>query len=170
MKAALYALIRRLAAFALLAARRERAAVRAEGLCVLTGTALLSAYALVGSPQISDRSFTAVLVLAVTALLAVLSDLKPRPDRRSLPAIAVLAVCIVGVSMGALRDVKMHEAAWRAQTDTIEAAAAAGETDVTISSVPQNSRFTMAITLEDSPDAWPNSTLGRYYGVRVHGR
>ena len=159
-----------LTAAALLAARRKEITVRTEWLCVLTGTALLSAYALVGSPQISDRSFTAVLVLAVTALLAVLSDLKPRPDRRSLPAIAVLAVCIVGVSMGALRDVKAHEAAWRAQTDAIEAAAAAGETDVTVSSVPQNSRFTMAITLEDSPDAWPNSTLGRYYGVRVHGR
>ena len=159
-----------LTAAALLAARRKEISVRNEWLCVLLGAVLLSAYALVGSPQISDRSFTAVLVLAVTALLAVLSDLKPRPDRRSLPAIAVLAVCIVGVSLGALQDVKMHEAAWRAQTDTIEAAAAAGETDVTISSVPQNSRFTMAITLEDSPDAWPNSTLGRYYGVRVHGR
>lgn len=165
-----YAGIPALLSAALLAARRKEISVRTEWLCVLTGTALLSAYALVGSPQISDRSFTAVLVLAVTALLAVLSDLKPRPDRRSLPAIAVLAVCIVGVSMGALRDVKAHEAAWRAQTDAIEAAAAAGETDVTVSSVPQNSRFTMAITLEDSPDAWPNSTLGRYYGVRVHGR
>ena len=159
-----------LTVLALLAARRKGTSVRTEWLCVLTGAALLSAYALVGSPQISDRSFTAVLVLAVTALLAVLADLKPRPDRRSLPAIAVLAVCIVGVSLGALRDVKAHEAAWRAQTDAIEAAAAAGETDVAVSSVPQNSRFTMAVTLEDSPDAWPNSTLGRYYGVRVHGR
>ena len=159
-----------LTAAALLAARRKEISVRNEWLCVLLGAVLLSAYALVGSPQISDRSFTAVLVLAVTALLAVLSDLKPRSDRRSLPTIAVLAVCIVGVSLGALRDVKAHEAAWRAQTDAIEAAAAAGETDVTISSVPQNSRFTMAIALEDSPDAWPNSTLGRYYGVRVHGR
>ena len=159
-----------LTVLALLAARRKEISVRTEWLYVLLGAALLSAYALVGSPQISDRSFTAVLVLAVTALLAVLADLKPRPDRRSLPAIAVLAVCIVGVSLGALRDVKAHEAAWRAQTDAIEAAAAAGETDVTVSSVPQNSRFTMAVTLEDSPDAWPNSTLGRYYGVRVHGR
>ena len=159
-----------LTVLALLAARRKGTSVRTEWLCVLLGAALLSAYALVGSPQISDRSFTAVLVLAATALLAVLSDLKPRPDRRSLPAMAVLAVCIVGVSLGALRDVKAHEAAWSAQTDAIEAAAAAGETDVTASSVPQHSRFTMAITLEDSPDAWPNSTLGRYYGVRVHGR
>lgn len=159
-----------LTVLALLAARRKGTSVRTEWLCVLLGAALLSAYALVGSPQISDRSFTAVLVLAATALLAVLSDLKPRPDRRSLPAIAALAVCIVGVSFGALRDVKAQEAAWRAQTDAIEAAAAAGKTDVTVSSVPQNSRFTMAITLEGSPDAWPNSTLGRYYGVRVHGR
>ncbi|MBP3524838.1 MAG: hypothetical protein J6M56_14950, partial [Clostridia bacterium] len=88
---------------------------------------------------------------------------------RSLPALVVLAVCIVGVSLGALRDVKAHEAAWLAQTDAIEAAAAAGETDVIVSSVPQASRFTMAITLENSPDDWPNSTLSRYYGVRVHG-
>lgn len=158
-----------LAALALLAARRKGVAMRAEWLCVLAGAALLSAGALVGSPQISDRSFTAVLVLAITALLAVLSDLKAAPDRRSLPALAVLAVCIVGVSLGALRDVKAHEAAWLAQTDAIEAAAAAGETDVMVSSVPQASRFTMAITLENSPDDWPNSTLSRYYGVRVHG-
>lgn len=159
-----------LTVLALLAARRKGTSVRTEWLCVLTGAALLSAYALIGSPQISDRAFTAVLVLVITALLAVLADLKARPDRRSLPALAVLAVCIVGVSFGALRDVKAHEAAWLAQTDAIEAAAAAGETDVTVSSVPQSSRFTMAITLEDSPDAWPNSTLGRYYGIRVHGR
>ena len=158
-----------LAALALLAARRKGVTVRAEWLCVLAGAALLSAGALVGSPQISDRSFTAVLVLAITALLAVLSDLKAAPDRRSLPALAVLAVCIVGVSLGALRDVKAHEAAWLSQTDAIEAAAAAGETDVTVSSVPQASRFTMAITLENNPDDWPNSTLSRYYGVRVHG-
>ena len=158
-----------LAALALLAARRKGVVVRAEWLCVLAGAALLSAGALVGSPQISDRSFTAVLVLAITALLAVLSDLKAAPDRRSLPALAVLAVCIVGVSLGALRDVKAHEAAWLSQTDAIEAAAAAGETDVTVSSVPQASRFTMAITLENNPDDWPNSTLSRYYGVRVHG-
>ena len=159
-----------LVALTLLAARRKRAAVRAEGLCVLAGAALLSAYALVGSPQISDRSFTAVLVLAITALLTVLADLKERPDGRSLPALVVLTACIVGVSLGALRDVKAQEAAWRAQTDAMEAAADAGETDVTVSSVPQRTCFTMALTLEDSPDAWPNSTLGRYYGVRVHGR
>lgn len=159
-----------LAAIALLAARRKGVPVRAGELCVLAGAALLSAYALVGSPQISDRSFTAVLVLAVTALLALLSDLKERPDRRSLPALIVLAACLAGVSTGALRDVKAHEAAWRAQTDAMEAAAAAGEMDVTVSSVPQASRFTMAIALGDRPDAWPNSTLSRFYGVRVHGR
>ncbi|MGN0773143.1 MAG: DUF6056 family protein [Candidatus Ventricola sp.] len=159
-----------LAALALLAARRKGAAVRAEWLCVLAGAALLSACALVGSPQISDRSFTAVLVLAVTALLAVLSDLKAAPDRRSLPALAALTVCIVCVSVFALRDVKAHEAAWHAQTDAMEAAAAAGETDVTASSVPKTSRFTMAIALGKSPDDWPNSTLSRYYGVRVHGQ
>ena len=159
-----------LAALALLAARRKGAAVRAEWLCVLLGAALLSAYALVGSPQISDRSFTAVLVLTITALLAVLSDLKERPDGRSLPALVVLTACILSVGFGALRDVKAQEAAWLAQTDAIRAAADAGEADVTVSSLPQRTRFTIAITLEGSPDAWPNSTLGRYYGVRVHGR
>ena len=159
-----------LALLALLAARRKRKAVRAQWLCVLAGAALLSAYALVGSPQISDRSFTAVLVLAISALLTVLCDLTKAPDLRSLTALAMLSACVAGVSLGALRDVKTHEAAWRAQTDAIEAAADAGETDVTVSSVPKTSRFTMAIALQESPDAWPNSTLGKYYGVRVHGR
>ena len=99
-----------------------------------------------------------------------LSDLKERPDGRSLPALAVLTACIVSVGFSALRDVKAQEAAWLAQTDAIRAAADAGETDVTVSSLAQRTRFTMALTLEESPDAWPNSTLGRYYGVRVHGR
>lgn len=158
-----------LTALALLAARRKKSAVRAETLLLLGTAALLSAYALVGSPQISDRSLTAVVVLTITALLAVLADLLGRPDRRSLPVLAALAVCLAVVSGGALRGVRAHEAAWRAQTDAIEAAAAAGETDVTVASVPKTTRFTMAIPLEESPDAWPNSTLGKYYGVRVHG-
>lgn len=59
--------------------------------------------------------------------------------------------------------------AWRTQTDAMEAAAAAGETDVTVASVPKRSRFTMGILLENDPQAWPNSTLSRYYGVRIHG-
>lgn len=155
---------------ALLTARRMKAAVRAEPLCMLLGAALLSAYALLGSPQISDRSLTAVVVLTITALLAVWADLVDRPDRRDLPVLAAFVVCLAFVSGGAVRSVRAHETAWLAQTGAIEAAAAAGETDVTAASVPKTSRFTMDITLEESPDAWPNSTLSKYYGVRVHGR
>ena len=158
-----------LTGLALLAARRRGRAVRCEWLCVLAGAALLGAYALVGSPQISDRSFTAVLTLMIAALLTALSDLNEKLDWRNLAAMAVLAVCVAAASAGALRDVKAQEAAWRVQTEAIEAAAAAGETDVTVSPVPQRTRFTMAITLAAEPDDWPNSTLGKYYGVRVHG-
>ena len=159
-----------LAAAALLAVRRRKAAVRGEGLAMLAAAALLSAYALVGSPQISDRSFTAVVVLCIAALLTVMNDLKAKPDRHSLTVGVVLAAIVLGVSIGAVRDVKAHGAAWQAQVDAIEAAAAAGETDVYVSSAPQASRFTMAVSLESEPDAWPNSTIGKYYGVRVHGR
>lgn len=155
---------------ALLAARRKKAAVRAKTVCVLLGAALLSAYALLGSPQISDRSLTAVVVLTISALLAVWADLVGGPDRRDLPVLAAFAVCLAFMGGGAVRSVRSHETAWLAQTEAIEAAAAAGETDVTAASVPKTSRFTMDITLEESPDAWPNSTLSKYYGVRVHGR
>ena len=146
-----------------IAMRRERAALLA--LC-----ALLSAYALAASPQISDRSFTSVALLALAAALTLLDDwLAAGMNRRLLPAAALmLAVCAVSGAV-ALRDTAAHEAAWSAQLARIETAVQNGETEVAVSGLPSRSRFTMEIALAPSPQEWPNSTLSRYFGVQIRG-
>lgn len=154
-------------------ARRRRVPARGAWLGVLCAGAFLGAYALVGSPQISDRSFTAVVVLALAALLLAAADvlgpwLNARP-RAARGAAAALLLAVVLLTAGALGDVRAHETAWLAQVSRIEAAAAAGEKQVTVRSVPSASRFTMSVTLAQDEAAWPNSTLSRYYGIAVCG-
>lgn len=157
---------------ALIVSRKRGAALPCEWLCVLGAGAFLSAYALVGSPQISDRSFTGVIALAIAVLLSlagVLLRVAPLPKKAARMACAALiALCVLG-GVSAVLDVKTHGDAWRAQTARIEAAAAAGEEEITVSSVPSVSRFTMGVLLEESPDAWPNRTISKYFGVRICG-
>ena len=155
-----------LGAAALLAARKNRISLRGEWLCVLLACALLSTYALVGSPQISDRSYTAVIVLCIASLLLALCDLAPRVKK--LPAMIAVALCAAGAAL-AVSQVTAHESAWSAQLARIEEAKNAGVQEVSMASVPSVSRYTMGIVLEESPDAWPNSTLGKYFGVRISG-
>ena len=143
--------------------------MRGERAALLALCALLSAYALVASPQISDRSFTAVTVLALSAALTLLDDWLARSVKGLAPAMALmLSVCFVSGAV-AMRDTAAHEAAWAAQLSRIETAAQAGETEVAVSGIPARSRFTMDIVLADSPGEWPNSTLSRYFGIAVHG-
>ena len=158
-----------LAAFALAAAIKRKVSLRIEWLCVLAGCALLSAGALIGSPQISDRSFTAVIVLAICTLMALVGDIKPQADTRSVRLGAALMIAGVLVGVQALGAVRTHEAAWHEQLARIEQAAAAGEERVNVRSVLSSSRFTMDIALDSEPSAWPNSTLGKYYGVGIVG-
>ena len=145
---------------------RSRAALGRAGL--LLAGALLSAYALVASPQISDRAFTGVLALVLAAALAL-----PMPGwlehRRRAAAAAALAAAAVLVGAQAAREVYAHGQAWSAQLARIDAARAAGETEVTLDCVPSHSRFTMDIRLDGSPQDWPNSTLSRYFGIDVRG-
>ena len=145
---------------------RSRAALGRAGL--LLAGALLSAYALVASPQISDRAFTGVLVLVLAAALAL-----PMPGwlehRRRAAAAAVLTAAAVLVGAQAVREVYAHGQAWSAQLARIDAARAAGETEVMLDCVPSHSRFTMDIRLAGSPQDWPNSTLTRYFGIDVWG-
>lgn len=165
-----YAGIPALAAIALLAAAcRGKRPVRMEWLSVLCVSAFLSAYALVGSPQISDRTFTGVLALALAALLSLCADLMNIPGKRD-GAIGLLLLLLVVSGAGfALADVRAHEAAWLAQEERILSAAAAGDLQTAVSSVPSESRFTMSIALEQDASQWPNSTLSRYYGIEIAG-
>ena len=38
-----------------------------------------------------------------------------------------------------------------------------------IASVESRSRFTMNIALENDAESWPNSTLSKWFGIRVCG-
>lgn len=160
------------AAAALVIGKKKGKALRFEWHAVLAVSAFLSAYALVGSPQISDRSFTAVIALAIALLLGVLADLR-RPSfriTRMQRAALVLAVSLMaGVTGEAISAVMAHEQAWRAQEEKILVAKEAGEESVQIASLPAVSRFTMNIALEKDADAWPNSTLSKYYGIEIYG-
>lgn len=168
-----YAGIPALAALVLFAAvYRRRKPITALWFSVLCICAFFSAYALVGSPQISDRAFTGVLALSIAALLSacedMMYDMMYKRKRDTATGIVLTLLVISGMS-SALSDVRAHELAWRAQEDKILAAIAAGETRVAVSAVPSDSRYTMSITLEQEADQWPNSTLSKYYGIEVSG-
>ena len=70
----------------------------------------------------------------------------------------------------AVREVGAHEAAWEAQTQKIETAVQSGADEVKIASVESRSRFTMNIALENDAESWPNSTLSKWFGIRVCGK
>lgn len=151
--------------------RRRRVMPDVQWIWVLGAGAFFSAYALAASPQISDRTFTGVIALAAAFLLSLAGSLKGgmRVNKGSAAAgVIALAVLLVG-SAGAMRSVCAHEAAWLEQVEKIEAAAAAGEESVTVTSVPSSSMYTMSVVIEKDASAWPNSTLSKYYGIRVMG-
>jgi len=159
----------RYAGIAVLTAIRKKTKLRVEWLCVLGAGAVLSAGALVGSPQIADRSFTALIVLLTAMLLTVMADRKPASDRRSVYVGAALVVVCVLAGVYALGEVRAHGSAWMQQVAAMEQAAAAGDDVAVVSSVPSSSRYTMDIVLSPEPSVWPNSSLGKYYGVRIVG-
>ena len=139
-----------------------RAALLRVGL-LLTG-ALLSAYALAASPQISDRAFTGVLALVLAAALALPMPAWLTGGRRAVAAAALAAVAALR-GADAVRACAAHGEAWNAQLARIDAARTAGETEVTLDSVPSDSRFAMEIRLAQSPQEWPNGTRSRHFGI-----
>ena len=155
----------------LLVCRKKRIMPDVRWLCVLGVGAFLSAYALVGSPQISDRTFTGVLAMMIAFLLSLAGSLRAtlRRRNRGYAACLIAAAVLLAGSAAAVRDVRAHGAAWLLQVQRIEAAAAAGEESVTAASVPSVSPYTMSIMLEADAAAWPNSTLTKYYGIHVIG-
>ena len=134
----------------------------------LAAGALLAALAMVASPELSDRSFTGVLVLLLAAVLSVTGDLcaGTRAFDAAKWASLPLVLCLTAYAgYQAVGDVRAHEAAWTAQLAMDE-----GETEVTLSGVQSHSRFTMDIALAQEPDAWPNSVLGRVLGIDIRGK
>jgi len=154
---------------ALFVAIKKKTRLRIEWLCVLGAAACLSAGALIGSPQISDRSFTAVIVLLICLFCAVMADINPGTGKVGMHVGAALVLACVCVGAYAFFAVKAHEAAWLVQLDRIAQAKMQGQANVSISSQESSTRYAMDIMLSPEPDVWPNSTLGKYYGIRIIG-
>lgn len=135
--------------------------------------ALIASYAMIGSPVLSDRTFTSSIALMIAAMSVLLSDLLDRMRGSGAAKLLVLpALLMVMAYTGyhAVKDVRAYEAEWQAVVDTIEEAVAAGEPEVVVPSVYSHSRFTVDTLIMEDPTLWPNSTMEKYYGIRIIGR
>ncbi len=134
--------------------------------------ALLSAYAMAASPELSDRSYTCVIALTLCALATLVGDVDAHTRALDAAKLCALPLALLLLSYGgyqAVKDVCAHETAWNAQIESVEAAARSGESEVKITSIESYSRYTMKIALEPNADSWPNSTLSKWYGIRIYG-
>ncbi len=141
--------------------KRKSTKVRTVWAAILFACSLLCAFAMVASPELSDRSLTSTVVLALAACLTLAADVKM--EKLAL----VLLVLTAARSVQAAGDVRAHEARWQIQLDRIQQAVSAGEESVEIDSVPSESPFTMGIILSENPDEWPNKTLSKWFGVKI---
>ena len=133
--------------------------------------ALFSVLALVGSPEVSDRTYLGVIVLLLTEA-ATWWDIRIFEKGRFSATIAAftgfLLVSVIGFTAAA-GAVRAHHDAWQIQLASIQAAADRGEERVCVSGIPSKSPYTMSITIERSPEDWPNSTLGKWFGIAISG-
>lgn len=130
------------------------------------------AYSMVASPVFSDRSWTGVIVLALIAVLTLLGDLEAQTREFDAAKMLMLPLCLLLVAYGgyqAYGDVCAHEEKWLSQVAVMEMAAREGAQSVKIEGVESGSRFTMDIQVEADASQWPNSTLGKAFGVSVNG-
>lgn len=138
----------------------------------LVAGGLLAALAMIASPELSDRSFTGVLVLVLAGVLVLVGDVFAGTrafDSAASAALILLLAVFAHSGYRALGDVAAHEAAWNVQLARAQVAIEAGAPDVTLESVPSRSRFTMDIALGATPQEWPNSTLGKALGIDIFG-
>lgn len=156
----------------MLAGMREKA-VRAPYAGMLVFASLVSVYAMVGSPELSDRTFTGPFVLMLAALLVLVGDADMyarKLDAAKIAALPLALVFMVYTGYHAMKDVRQYAADWNARADAIAAACEREEKQVVIDPVKANSRFAMDIVLEQDASKWPNSTISKYYGIDVIGR
>ena len=136
---------------------------------ILMAAAVLSGMALMLSPEVSDRTFLAPFVLLSAAFVSLAGPALEGIRNRA--ALAFPLVCLVVLLCGrqALLTVTQQEARIAAQEEAILTAKAGGEEEVRLSGIPASSRFTRDIFLAEDPAQWPNSTLQKYYGIRIIG-
>ena len=100
--------------------------------------ALLCAYAMAASPELSDRSFTGVLALLLVSVLTLLGEIDAQSDAFAAAKLAVLPIAVLLLTYGgvqAVREVAAQEAAWGMQIAEITEAAEAGAESVSVQSI-----------------------------------
>lgn len=140
---------------------------------VLVFGAIIGVYALVGSPELSDRAFTGMFALALSAVMVFVGDAEAhirRLDAAKIAALPLVLVVLAYTSYHALSDVRAFESAWQLQTDAIECALAQGKTEAVVDSIESHSRFTMDVQFAEDAKTWPNTSISKIYGVDVIGR
>lgn len=139
---------------------------------ILLFGAAITAYALIGSPVVSDRSYIGAFVLALCALLVLVGEMEEHIrlfDAQKLIVLPVLLLLIAYGGYKAYGAVAAHETAWNAQLARIEEAVSSGQEEAVLESVPSVSPYTFSVKLEEDPGVWPNSTLSKYFGVQIRG-
>lgn len=145
---------------------------RIEWAFALVFAALISVYAMVGSPELSDRTYTGSFVLVLTALLVLVGDMDSYARNLDAAKLVVLPLLVVFAAYTAyhgVSDVRTYASQWNTEVQCIEAACLAGENEIILNPIPGVSRFTMDIILNADPNQWPNSTLSKYYGIDIIG-
>lgn len=161
-----------LAAVILLSALLREKAPRMGYAWCLVFASLVSVYAMLGSPELSDRTYTGPFVLMLCAALTLLGDGEAKARGLDAAKIAVLPLVLVFVlytGYHAVCEVREYGDVWNSRVDEIQAANGAGEDQISVAPVEAKSRFTMDIVLGEDPHQWPNSTISKYYGISVLG-
>ena len=149
------------------------AKMRFGSMTLLLLAGCLTAYAMVASPVFSDRSWTGVLALVLTAMLVVLGDIEAHSrvlDAAKMIALPFLCFVIACGGYRAEAELSEYEAQWLVQVARMEEAAASGAQNVTIEDVVSHTRFGMSLDVEEDSALWPNSTLSKVFGVNVNGK
>jgi len=161
-----------LAGVMLIYAGMRKKAKRASIAAAFVFAAAVSVYAMVGSPELSDRTFTGAFVLVLTAMLVLIADAEAYFRNLDAAKVAVLPLALVFMiytGYHAYKDVSAYAEDWMLRIHQIETACEAGEERVILEPIRGDSRYVMSISLEKDADAWPNSTLSKYYGISILG-
>lgn len=135
-------------------------------LCLLAS--MLSAAAMVASPEMSDRAFTGAVILALADALQYCPRLKETAGKKVHFLAAALLLGIFVMSLQAVRDVNAHEAYWKNQLIEIGRAREEKEREVHLSQETLRSRYILPVQLAETPEAWPNSTLSKWFGIDIY--
>ena len=159
------------AAAAAAAVQEKTVSFKDEG-ALFMGAGVLSGLAMIGSPEFSARTLTGMFALLLAGVMHYANRWygeKTRLKRALLLLYPALLLAAAFYSYQACKAVESHEMQWKRELSKIETAARSGQEQASIKNVRSVSRYTMDIVYGEDPEAWPNSTLAKWYGLCVTG-